>query len=315
MTIYWDAPVSPDDLTEIIRTNRTARYRSFDGRIHVSERDGGTNKWVNLAPLSTSLNKGELERLNIEFAKTGGTFKEALAAASYNDATNLTYEVLNRLNQAWGDVLVDGVLTIDEEGFGGIADYGVPGGHIVTAGTPWTTLSAAAIDNIVAWSDIYETTNGAPPEQIRTSRRVMRLLQQNTQFIGAIAGTTSGRTRVKLSEINDYLSGEGLPTIGAPIEDRVDVDGSNVRIVPDDRVFMLPADENMENLGYTAYGLSATALELVNSNESELSFSEAPGIVAIVEKVGPPYREFIFVDATAQPVLINAKLLFIADVA
>ena len=72
MAIFFDAPVAPDDLTtfvrevptnsqltlsqlfpvrlvddntvdfaEIIRTNRTARFRSFDGRIHVSERDTG----------------------------------------------------------------------------------------------------------------------------------------------------------------------------------------------------------------------------------------------------------------------------------
>ena len=47
------------DFAEITRTNRTARYRSFDGRIHVSERDGGTEKRVRLLPLSSSLNTGE----------------------------------------------------------------------------------------------------------------------------------------------------------------------------------------------------------------------------------------------------------------
>jgi major capsid protein E len=346
MAIFWDAPVAPDDVTtfvrqvpvprrltllnlfpvvpvfdnrvdwaEIVQTNRTARYRSFDGRIHVSERDGGSNKWVNLIPLSSSLNKGEYERLQLEFARTGGTNTAALGRAVYNDGQNLTYEVQNRLNQAWGDVLTDGKLTVNEEGFQGEADYGVPAGHLVTAGTAWTTVSAPAIDNLTSWSDTYETSNGAPPEQARTSRRVMRLMQQNTQLIGAIAGTTSGRTRVSMTEINDYLSGEGLPTFGPPIEDRVDVDGVNTRIVPDDRVFLMPADENLRSLGYTASGVSATALELVNSNESELSFEDAPGIVGLVEKVGPPYREFTFVDAVAMPVLVNAKLLMIADVA
>jgi hypothetical protein len=84
MAIFFDAPVTPDALTtfirevptpatlglsslfpvrtvddnkvdfaEIISTNRTARYRSFDGRIHVSERDTGSDKRVNLAPLSS----------------------------------------------------------------------------------------------------------------------------------------------------------------------------------------------------------------------------------------------------------------------
>lgn len=344
--IFWDAPVSPDDVTvfvreipvprrlsllnlfptvyiddnridwaEVVRTNRTARYRSFDGRIHVSERDTGSNKWVNLAPLSTSLSKGEYERLQLEFSRTRGTNTALLQRSVYNDAQNLTGEVQNRLNQAWGDVLTDGKLTINEEGFQGEADYGVPANHIVVAGTPWTTVSAPAVDMIQGWSDTYETTNGAPPERARTSRRIMRLMQQNQQFIGAIAGTASGKTRVTMTEINDYLSNEGLPTFGAPIEDRVDVDGVNTRIVPDDRVFFTPADENIRDLGYTAMGVSATALELVNSNESDFTFEQAAGIVGMVIKEGPPFREFTFVDAVGQPYLANAKLLMIADVA
>ena len=104
MAIFFDAPVAPDDLTpfvrevpvnseftlqslfpvefkqdnridfsEIVRTNRTARYRSFDGRIHVSERDSGSTGWVGLVPLSSSLAMGEYERLQLEFARTSGT--------------------------------------------------------------------------------------------------------------------------------------------------------------------------------------------------------------------------------------------------
>jgi len=150
MVIFFDAAVDPDQLTttvretptpsilsllsafpvefeddnkvdfaEIVRTNRTARYRSFDGRVHVSRRDAGSEKRVNLLPLSSSLAMGELERLQLEFARTGGTRTEALANAIYNDAQNLTREVLNRLEQAWGDVLTDGKLTIDENGFAG----------------------------------------------------------------------------------------------------------------------------------------------------------------------------------------------------
>lgn len=348
MGLFLDAPVQPDDVTvfvrevpvprrltllnlfpvryvldnridfmEIVKTNRTARYRSFDGRIHVSERDTGSEKFVNLAPLSSSLSKGEYERLQIEFAKTAGTNKQLLTRAVYNDAEQLTQEVQNRLNQAWGDVFVDGKLTINEDGFMSEADYGVPGGHIVTAATPWTTVaSAPLIDNLTAWSDTYESTNGTRPEVARTSRRVLRLVTQNSQAIGQIVGTASGKTRVSLVDLNDYLASESLPTFDPnPIEDRVDVDGSNVRIVPDDRVFLTPSNENMGDLGSTVMGVSATALELVNSNDSEMSFAEAPGIVGMVVKEGPPFREFTYVDAVGQPVLNNAKLLFVADVA
>jgi hypothetical protein len=91
------------------------------------------------------------------------------------------------------------------------------------------------------------------------------------------------------------------------------VDGSTVRVVADDKLMFLP--QNIGDLGFTAYGVTATALELVNSSEVDFSFEDAPGIVGVVEKVGPPYRQFTFVDACAMPILQNARRLLIADVA
>jgi hypothetical protein len=101
MAIVFDGPVTPDALTtfvrevptpanqvlnqllpdryfndntidfaELTRTNRTARFRAFDGRLHVSERDSNITKQVKLPPLSSSLSMGELERLQIQFART-----------------------------------------------------------------------------------------------------------------------------------------------------------------------------------------------------------------------------------------------------
>src|SRR5687768_9800887 len=121
MALVFDGPVTPDELTtyvrqvptpadqvlnrllpdrtfndntidfsEYTRTNRTARFRAYDGRIHVSQRDTMSTKQVSLPPLSSSLNMGELERLKILFAKTGGSSNAAIIDAIYNDATNLT---------------------------------------------------------------------------------------------------------------------------------------------------------------------------------------------------------------------------------
>jgi hypothetical protein len=163
MAIVFDGPVTPDQLTvftrnvpspqefsltdllpdryfdrntidiaEITRTNRTARFRAFDGRLHVSERDAGIIKQVKLPPLSTSLSTGELERLQLEFARGSGSSTEAITTAAYNDAQNLTREIQARMEQARGDVLTDGKFTLAGEG--GLymeADYGVPGNHIV----------------------------------------------------------------------------------------------------------------------------------------------------------------------------------------
>lgn len=345
MVIFFDAPVAPDDLTtfvrevpnnsqlilsqlfpvrfvddntvdfaEIIRTNRTARYRSFDGRIHVSERDTGSEKRVKLLPLSTSLSMGEYERLQLQFARTGGTNQAALANAVYNDAENLTREVQARIEQAWGDVLTDGKLTINENGFQGEADFGVPAGQLVApAGALWSnTATSVPLTDLQAWTDAYVTSNGVPPATFQTSLAVMRLLLSNTQVINAVHGAAAGRTFVTLPELSNLLASMGLPIPRAQYDSQVDVDGTTTRTIADDRVVFFPQD--IAALGYTAFGLTATALELVNSNQSDLSFSNAPGIVGVVEKSGPPYKSFTFVDAVAMPILANAKLLMVADV-
>lgn len=345
MAIFFDAPVTPDALTafvrevpipstltltnlfptetvdtntidwsEITQTNRTARFRSFDGRIHVSDRDGASDKRVSMLPLSDSLNMGEFERLQLEFARTGGTRSAALANAIYNDAERLVRNIRNRMEQAVGDVLTDGKLTINENGLVGMeADFGVPANHIVTAATAWTNVAAPMLDNLIAYVDTYIATNGFAPGSILTSQRVARLMRINTQMVNASAGSTVGRTRINANELGDLLASESLPNTIRTYDTVLDVDGVSTRPIPDDRLIFLPPSP--DDLLGIRYGLTATALELVGSNLSEVDFADAPGIVGVVEKVGPPYRQFSFVDAVGMPYLKDARKLFVADVA
>lgn len=349
MAIFFDAAVEPDDVTEftrevpvpraltllsefpredresntvdfaeIVRTNRTARYRAYDGRIHVSERDVGSEKRIKMLPLSTSLSMGEYERLQLEFARLGGQNQQALARAIYNEAEQLTREVQNRLELAWGDLITDGKLTLTNEGgYSGETDYGLAAlGHLVAPTVAWTAANLdtmTPLTDMQAWADVYRVTNGTPPARAKTSLARLRVLQRSKEVIDAVYGSTQGRTRVKVSELNDLLRDEGLPVFDDPIDISFDVDDVTTRVLPDDRVAFLPAD--LGELGYTAWGVTATALELVNSSKSDMAFEDAPGIVGVVEKVGPPYREFTYVDAVAMPILSNARKLLVADVA
>jgi hypothetical protein len=83
-------------------------------------------------------------------------------------------------------------------------------------------------------------------------------------------------------------------------------------VIADDKLVFLPPNPTPRR---TVSGVTATALELVNSNEADLSFEEAAGIVGVVEKVGPPYRQFTFVDACGMPVLTDSARLMTLDVA
>lgn len=346
MAIVFDGPVTPDALTtfvrevptpadqvlnrllpdryfnkntidfaEYARTNRTARFRAYDARLHRSERDGISLRQVKLPPLSSSLSTGELERLQLEFSRLQGSDTSALVDQIYDDATNLTREVQARMEQARGDVLTDGKFTLAGEG--GLtleADYGVPAGHIVSAGTAWSTVaSATPIANLRTWVSTYVATNGFRPGGMVISTAIEGYLLQNAEIrtlAASIAGTPSLVTR---STVDLALQAFSLPPITMVYDTLVDVDGVSTNVIPADRVIFHPP--NASDLGYTAWGVTATSLELVNSDQAEMGFSEAPGIVGVVEKAGPPYQEFVFVDAVGMPVLANPKLLMVADVA
>jgi hypothetical protein len=342
MAIAYDSYVEPDDLTEfareippneelqflnefprfdsddntidfgaIIKTNRTARFRSFDGRVHVSERDSSQSSRVNLAPLSTSLSTGELERLQLEFARNGGTNYSRLATAAYNDAQQLTREVQNRLEQAWGDTLADGKLTIAETKME--ADYGVPAPHLVSAATAWTNnASATILTNIQTWNDVYRATNGFSAGRLKMSQSSIRNVLRNAEVISAIHGSAAGRTRARLEDVNELLADEGLPIIEKAYDTSVDIDGTDTRVLAETKVLMLPRD--LSKLGYTAYGVTATALELMDSNFSDMAFEEAAGIVGVIVKEGVPFRQFVYVDCVGMPVLTNARRLLVATV-
>jgi hypothetical protein len=302
------------DFSEIIKTNRTARYRSWDGRLHVSSRDTGSDRRVPLIPLSSSLNMGEYEALQLEFARLGGTNTAVLADAIYNDAQQLTSEVYHRVEQAWGDVLTDGKLTINEGGYNGEADFEVPGSHLVSAGTAWTdTTNSTPLTDMKSWYATYKATNGVGPGRVITSERIYGLLKQNAEIINAVHGAAAQRTWVNNEELNNLLASHSLPPITGTYDSNVDVDGVTTRVISDDKFIWAPA--NLSELGFTAWGTTVTALELVRSNKVDLSFGNAAGIVGVVEKVGPPYREFTFVDAVAMPILSDSRKLFVADVA
>ena len=265
LTALFPAITRPDnmiDFAEIVRTNRTARYRSFDGAIHVSARDAGSEKRVKIMALSSSLSLGEYERLQIEFARTGGTNVEALVQSVYNDGTNLTREIHARLEQAWGDVLTDGKLTINEDGFQGEADYGIPPSQIVTAAAPWSDpVNGKPLSDLLAWSDLYFANNGERPASMITSLITQRQMMMSAEIINAVYGAQMGRTRVAMADINNLLGSSGLPLMVDPYGTKVDVDGTATLCIPANKVILLPQD--ISTLGATVYGLSATALELV----------------------------------------------------
>jgi hypothetical protein len=343
MALVFDGPVSPDaltafvrevptpadqvlnqllpdrvlnrntiDLSELTRTNRTAKFRAFDARLHVSQRDITLTKQAKLLPLSSSISVGELERLQLEFARLGGTNTAALVDAIYDDGANLTREIYARMELARGDVLTDGRFTLAGEGNLTMeADFGVPANHMVAPAVLWSAVATAdIIGDLNAWVNVYVATNGSRPTGMVVSTRVMNYMLQNAAIrtlSASLAGTPGLITRPALDAV---LVAFGLPPVALVYDSMVDVDGVATKVLPDDRAILFGPD-----LGYTAWGVTATALELLNAAQTDLTFQSAPGVVGVVIKEGPPFRQFTFVDAVGMPVLENPRRLLIADVA
>lgn len=301
------------DISTLTKTGRTAQFRPFDAPLRPSPRDIANLKTVHLPPLSDARSTGEFERLQLEFARSGGTNQNAFINAMYNDAVDLTLNMQRRMELARGDVLLDGKFTLNEGGLNVEADFGLPAGNVVTAGTLWsTTATADVIADLNTWVTYYIGLNGYEPGGMWINRTVLNNLLANT-LLRTQMGTTLGIANLLTrSTVAAILDQHGLPPILGVYDTQVDVEGTSTRVLPVNKILIVPPAGT--DLGHTVWGVSATALELVNSSRVDLSFENAPGIVGVVEKVGPPYREFVFIDAVGMPVLENPNALMVATV-
>ena len=345
--ILWDAAATPDEITftirqiprrselvlsnlapitysdshtvrwgEISRRNRLASYRAFDGPIAVGGRDDEQDKQVRLAPFSRQLNMGEYERLAIEFERMAGGNRKVLADALYDDAENLTSSMHNRVEKALGTTLYTGVFDVNENGYRGRADFGLPSANVFTAAVKWgaNPTTAKAGDDLRAMGKQFLKSAGVRAGRIITSEAVMDALRFNAQIVAETVGTQAGRTWITQDELNNWFGQNRLPQLVVEYETSFfnEETGMEERVIPEDRIIFTPA--NLGDVLQFRYGMSATALELIRSPRSEMTFADGPGIVGLAIKQGPPFRQFTYVDAVGMPLLMGAKSVVVGTV-
>ena len=215
-----------------------------------------------------------------------------------------------------GKVLNTGIAAIDENGFTLSADYGRSAEFDVTAGTLWSAGGATPLADLRVWRDAYVDENGEEPGAILTSRRVLNALMASAEFKGL--ATNSGGTTPPSLVTEDYvrqvLSAYGLPPLTL-YERRARVAGSTVRVLPDDKLFLLPAATDPDNaegtdLGGTFWG---TTLE-ASQPEYGIAEVDRPGIVVGTIRTLDPVGVWVHGAAIGLPVLANANLSMAATV-
>ncbi len=303
------------EMGEITKTNRAARFRSWDTPVGIGKRDTFETRKVKIPPLGQKLPVGEYEQLQLALARTGGNDRVAMLDEIYKDTDNNVRSIYNRIEIARGDVLTDGKFTLtDEDGLTLEADFGLPVGNNVTpAGALWNdAANAVPLTNLRGWMLYYATLNGTRPGYMICGEDVISALEVNEEVRQAISyGGNILRPFATDADLAGIFATNRFPTI-VPYDTVIDWDGSNKRVIPANKVVFLPP--NPSDLGMTAWGITAEALALMGSSNPQLTFQQAPGIVAVTTREGDPPRVWTKAGATCMPLLRDIRKLMVATV-
>ncbi len=302
------------ELGEVLRTNRAARFRSWDTPVSIGKRDTFETRRVKIPPLGQKLPVGEYEMLQLSLARTGGNDRAAMIEEIYRDTDNNVRSIYNRVEIARGDVLMDGKFTlVNEDGLTLEADFGLDPANNVAPGVLWSdSANGSPLTNMRGWMRDYAELNGTRPGYALMGEAVISALEESEEVRQAVSyGGSVLKPFVTDAELAGIFSTNRFPQI-IPYDTVIDWDGSNKRVVDENKVIFLPP--NPADLGITAWGITAEALALMGSNNPQLTFQQAPGIVAVTTREGDPPRVWSKAGATVMPLIKDVRKLMVATV-
>lgn len=276
-------------------------FRSYDTEAPIISRPGISRISGELPPLSAKLRLDEYSRLRQR------KLDNQIQSQILNDAERLTRGLAARMELARGDALVNGTVTISENGVSATVDFGRNAAHSVTTATLWSAGGADPLADLRTWRDTYVDNTGDEPGVILTSRKVLANLMQNAAVRNLVFPGSNQPSVVTESAVNQVLQAFSLPPI-TTYDARVNVGGSATRVIPDNRVILLP--QGQSQLGSTLWGTTAEALD----PDFGIDSTQAPGIVAGSYSTKDPVALWTKASAIGIPVLANPDLSFVATV-
>ena len=281
-----------------------AKFRAYDAEPEVGRAAGGRRVTLELPALGQNIPVSEYTQL-----RTRGASDEAVQVSIERTTERVVQAVADRIERLRGTVLVTGKATIDQDNFKSDDDFGRRPEHTTTAATLWTAGNGDPLADLQAWMDLYVETNGVEPGSLVMSTKALRALAANDAFKVQLVG--GGSRPATISDVQSIIEGAGLPSIV-----KYDRRTSAGRVLPEDRVLLLPApvevgDFDGTELGGTFWGQTLTSTDASYGIED----AEQPGIVAgVYRNEKPPMIAEVISDAIAMPVLANANLSLSAKV-
>lgn len=289
---------------------QVARYRSWDTAPPLGKRPGFATVRGEIPPLGLSMRVNErelpmLSRLRAEAPREGDT-----ADRIWNDAETGVVAVQSRIEIARGDLLTDGIVTIEENGVKVTADFSVPGTHIVAAGTAWSNHAGAVpITDERAWLATYKADNaGQMPAYALTSDEVIADLTLSAQYrnLAPVTGVVPGIiTDQTVAQVRRSLQLPPLVSYNTLLPDASD---NLVRVINERKfIYVRPGV-----MGSTFYGVTPDAM--VMAGEGIIKMQDAPGVIAFAEQTIRPAAMYTTGAGVALPVLRDPNALFVATV-
>lgn len=284
-----------------------ATFRAYDAESPIGGRPGLTRVTGELPPISRKVRLGEFDRLRIRQAAD-----DSIVNAIFDDAERMARAVGARMELARGKALVEGKVTLNENGVVAEVDFGRAGNQTTSAGTPWSThATATPLTDLVTWRDRVVAETGSAPAATVTSTAVLRNVQRCAEIINAITGAAAERTRVSVTELNELLQSEGLPAFEVN-DAQISVGGAATRVIPQDTIVMVPAPvtgPDGTDLGAVLWGTTAESLEEGYGLEGD-----EPGVVAGSYRTEDPVAIWTKAAGIGLPVLANPNLSLAATV-
>lgn len=288
---------------DIIKANKyIGAMIGYGSEPPVVDRDAVASKMGEIAKMGLKYIATEEELLMLHQARNEGEKSQMIEKLTLK-GVDLVQAIQRRINVIKMEALTKGNFAYNKNGVKVSVDFGIPAEHkeALTAGDDWNETDRDVIGDLLGFVETYEATNGRAPSVILMSREANAKLLRN-KVIVTEAGRPEGSSRVSQAELNEVLSGFGLPPIQIVTDRKVTV--KDVYTGQDEVIEFFPANRVV----MLAEGVGNFLLGPTVENNFQ------PGIHLDAYDKKEPIESILRAVAAGFPALENPALIFHADV-
>jgi hypothetical protein len=289
----WNTPAVPLDRGEM--TEVTGRMLPLSGILWLLEEDAQL--------LDAAVASGDAD---------------AIAEVFDQDLLTLTRGALQRIMLAQGEAISTGKVTVGTQTAPenrlqlGTVDFGLPAQNYFTASTLWNGVTPDVFGQLDAYTTTYRTTTGQEvnPGVIIMSTRIKNVLLKDADFRNLLGSLIGAPPSIGTAQMRQLFTDRELPRLIIDDTAVPDHTGKMTRLIPDDRIVILPEEPGNEGgmaVGQTQWGTTEEAKKLVRAQA--IGEENAPGLVAVAMESENPVHTGTLVAGISMPVVTDPDLV------